>query len=79
MPAPVTVKRDSDVTSADTVSASTVGHGLRGMRERAAAAGGTIDVGPLPAGGFRVTATLPLNTQPAVKATGTTPTQKAAR
>jgi len=37
------------------------GHGLRGMRERAAAAGGTIEIGPLPEGGFRVAATLPLD------------------
>jgi signal transduction histidine kinase len=36
------------------------GHGLRGMRERATAAGGTIDIGPLPGGGFRVAARLPL-------------------
>jgi signal transduction histidine kinase len=84
MPAPVTVKRDQGVSSAGTVPAGTVpagpgGHGLRGMRERAAAAGGTIDIGPLPAGGFRVTATLPLDTQPAAKAAGTAPTQKAAR
>jgi hypothetical protein len=74
MPAPVTVKRDQDVSSADTG-----GHGLRGMRERASAAGGTIGIGPVPAGGFRVTATLPLDTQPAAKAAGTAPTQKAAR
>jgi signal transduction histidine kinase len=84
VPAPVTVKRDQGVSSAGTVPAGTVpagtgGHGLRGMRERAAAAGGTIDVGPLPAGGFRVTATLPLAHQPAAKAAGTAPTQKAAR
>jgi signal transduction histidine kinase len=79
MPAPVTVKRDQGVSSAGTVPADTGGHGLRGMRERAAAAGGTIDIGPLPAGGFRVTATLPLDTQPAAKAAGTAPTQKAAR
>jgi signal transduction histidine kinase len=38
----------------------TVGHGLRGMRERATAAGGTLDIGPLPHGGFRVAARLPL-------------------
>jgi len=37
------------------------GHGLRGMRERAAAAGGTIEIGPGPAGGFRVAARLPLD------------------
>ena len=64
-------------------SAGTVGHGLRGMRERATAAGGTIDIGPLPEGGFRVAAQLPLDDQPAAKATGsppgTTPTEKAAR
>ena len=41
------------------------GHGLRGMRERATAAGGTIEVGPLPEGGFRVAATLPLAPRPA--------------
>ena len=35
------------------------GHGLRGMRERAASAGGELTAGPLPGGGFRVTATLP--------------------
>jgi signal transduction histidine kinase len=37
------------------------GHGLRGMRERAAAAGGTIDIGPGPGGGFRVAARFPLD------------------
>jgi signal transduction histidine kinase len=66
-------------------STGTVGHGLRGMRERAAAAGGTLDIGPLPEGGFRVAASLPLDTLPAAKTTVTTPaqqsspTQKAAR
>jgi signal transduction histidine kinase len=37
------------------------GHGLRGMRERAAAAGGTIETGPLPGRGFRVAAHFPLD------------------
>ena len=37
------------------------GHGLRGMRERAAAAGGTIEIGRAPAGGFRVAARLPFD------------------
>jgi signal transduction histidine kinase len=36
------------------------GHGLVGMRERVAAAGGTLSCGPGDGGGFRVVATLPL-------------------
>ena len=36
------------------------GHGLVGMRERAALYGGTLDVGPADGGGFRVTAVLPV-------------------
>ncbi|MCX4980590.1 sensor histidine kinase [Streptomyces sp. NBC_00572] len=38
---------------------ATPGSGLRGLRERVAAAGGTLDSGPAPRGGFRVTAELP--------------------
>ena len=34
-------------------------HGIVGMRERAAAFGGTLDAGPRPEGGFQVTAFLP--------------------
>jgi signal transduction histidine kinase len=68
------------IGAAGAVSANTAGHGLRGMRERAAAAGGTIDIDAPPAGGFRVAATLPLDLQPAAaKPAVTTPTQEAAR
>jgi signal transduction histidine kinase len=36
------------------------GHGLAGMRERTSLHGGTLDTGPGPEGGYRVTATFPL-------------------
>ena len=39
---------------------SGAGHGIVGMRERAAAFGGTLDAGALPGGGFRVSAFLPV-------------------
>jgi signal transduction histidine kinase len=55
--APTAVRQDVGTVSP--------GHGLRGMRERAAAAGGTIDIGPLPGGGFRVAAILPLGAESA--------------
>lgn len=42
------------------LEASGTGHGLVGMRERVRLVGGTLDVGPLPDGGFRVAARLPL-------------------
>jgi len=35
------------------------GHGLLGMRERAAAVGGSLQTGPAPGGGFRIEAELP--------------------
>ena len=37
------------------------GNGLLGMRERAAALGGDLEAGPIPAGGFRVRARLPID------------------
>jgi signal transduction histidine kinase len=76
LPAPTPTAGKRDLGAA---SDGTAGHGLRGMRERAGAADGTIDIGPAHEGGFRVAATLPLDTRPAAKAAVATPTQKAAR
>ncbi|MBT2367335.1 sensor histidine kinase [Streptomyces sp. ISL-10] len=50
------VDDDGPATGSD---AGGSGNGLAGMRERAAALGGTIDAGPRPDGGFRVRAELP--------------------
>lgn len=38
-----------------------LGHGLLGMRERVALYGGTLRTGPRPGGGFRVSATIPVD------------------
>jgi signal transduction histidine kinase len=40
------------------------GHGVTGMRERAAVFGGSLDAGPRPQGGFRVRTRLPLEASP---------------
>ncbi|MGY0023793.1 sensor histidine kinase [Streptomyces sp. YJ-C3] len=42
------------------IESTGTGHGLVGMRERVRLVGGTLDVGPLPDGGFRVAARIPL-------------------
>ncbi|MCX5226000.1 sensor histidine kinase [Streptomyces sp. NPDC006553] len=52
--------------------ASGTGHGLVGMRERVRLTGGSLDTGPLPDGGFRVAARLPLTPAP-VPAVATRP------
>ena len=44
-------------------AAGGAGHGLAGMRERIAMYGGTMQAGPLPDGGFQVTARLPVPSQ----------------
>jgi signal transduction histidine kinase len=50
----------TDTMTTDTMTTDTAtGHGIRGMRERAAAAGGTIEAGPMQPGGFRVAAWFP--------------------
>jgi signal transduction histidine kinase len=64
--ATVTVRQDADSLVIDVRDAGTArdpaqrtGHGLRGMHERAAAVGGTLDAGPAPGGGWQVVAHLP--------------------
>jgi signal transduction histidine kinase len=49
------------------------GHGLAGMRERAASGGGSVQAGPGRAGGFRVAARFPLGGRAAAGHTGTAP------
>jgi len=44
------------------------GHGITGMRERVRLYGGTLLAGPLPAGGYEVTATLPASSEETVAA-----------
>jgi signal transduction histidine kinase len=45
-------------------SSNGAGQGIVGMRERARALGGTLEAGPLPEGGFRVRASLPVEVSP---------------
>lgn len=50
------------------LEATGTGHGLIGMRERVRLVDGTLDTGPLPDGGFRVAAQLPLTPPPTAAA-----------
>jgi signal transduction histidine kinase len=57
----VTVQVDDDGQGPDDGLPPPGGSGIAGMRERAAALGGELRAGSRPGGGFRVTATLPLD------------------
>ncbi|MFJ2767040.1 sensor histidine kinase [Streptomyces sp. NPDC087300] len=61
--AALTLRIDDDGPATGT-DAGGSGNGLAGMRERAAALDGTIEAGPRPDGGFRVTAVLPVTAAP---------------
>ncbi|WP_406057974.1 sensor histidine kinase [Streptomyces sp. NBC_01077] len=68
----------TEADSAVERGASGTGHGLVGMRERVRLTGGSLDTGPLPDGGFRVAARLPLTADPipsvaTADSAGTTP------
>jgi signal transduction histidine kinase len=55
-----TVRVDDDGPGSPAADGSGTGVGLRGMRERVAALGGSLEAGPADGGGFRVHARLPL-------------------
>jgi signal transduction histidine kinase len=53
------IEVQDDGRGVDTAGPPGAGQGVRGMRERAQAAGGTLEAGPQEGGGWRVVATLP--------------------
>ena len=64
-------------TGSRPVAASGGGHGLVGMRERAAMLGGEVEAGPTSDGGFALAATLPLRPDGAAEPAGrTTPPER---
>jgi signal transduction histidine kinase len=50
----------SGAAGAGSAGTAPVGHGLKGMCERAALYGGSLEAGPRPGGGFAVRAVLPV-------------------
>lgn len=61
----ITVRDPGRGSGAVAVTGGGGGHGLRGMAERVAAVNGRIATGPLPGGGYRVSAVLPYAPEPA--------------
>jgi signal transduction histidine kinase len=55
---------DDGTSAAQAITGETAGNGVRGMRERAAALGGTLEAGPAAGGGWRVHAWLPMSAPP---------------
>ena len=66
----LTVQVDDDGSGGRRLATLEEGSGLRGMRERATALGGTLTVEAAPAGGLRITARLPVEDVGAGGATG---------
>lgn len=58
----VLIEIEDDGPGTSTPDGPSSGHGVRGMRERATAAGGSLEAGPRPGGGWRVAASLPVGT-----------------
>jgi signal transduction histidine kinase len=58
----IVIDVQDDGPGTDSAAPPGAGQGVRGMRERAQAAGGTLEAGPLAGGGWRVVATLPTGT-----------------
>lgn len=55
-----TVEVRDDGHGASAVRLPSGGHGLAGLRERVTAAGGTLQAGPHPGGGYRLTVRIPV-------------------
>ncbi|WP_422774158.1 sensor histidine kinase [Plantactinospora sp. WMMC1484] len=62
-PEALVVRIDDDGGAREPAEAA-AGNGITGMRERAAALGGTLTAGPAPDGGWRVETSLPLGAEP---------------